>query len=159
MLKKETIWCWRNRPQCQDWLPGWPFANLAVQVLGWPFGFFWLFFEGRLAENLFCWLFLKIGLYFKAKLSMTTPFLKVSFPVCAFRLDWVVNYKWNRGSVSVRLCLPRCADLALCWPSRCAYTCLWVLYSGVTMCADDFHINADIFLSRQLTITKIISYD
>jgi len=38
---------------------------LAVRILGWAFGFFWPFFEGRLAEIFFCWPFLKICLYFK----------------------------------------------------------------------------------------------
>jgi len=41
--------------------------NLAVFQVGWPydiwpFGFFGRFFEGRLAENFFCWPFLKMCL-------------------------------------------------------------------------------------------------
>jgi len=39
----------------------WKFGHisswLAVQFLGWPFGLFWPFFKGRLAENFFCWPF------------------------------------------------------------------------------------------------------
>ena len=27
---------------------------LAVRLLGWPFGFFWPFFKGRLTEKFFC---------------------------------------------------------------------------------------------------------
>ena len=56
-----------------NWLP--------VRFLGWAFGFLWPFFEGRLAENFFCWPFLIICLYFKAKLSTTSRFLK-SYPLC-----------------------------------------------------------------------------
>ena len=69
----------------------WPnFRNLAVFQVGWPqdclvgLWLFWPFFEGRLAENFFCWPFLKICLYFKAKLSGTTPFLIVSSPCVHF---------------------------------------------------------------------------
>jgi len=57
-------------------ISGW----LAERFLGWRFGFFGRF-DDRLAENFFCWLFLKIRLYFKAKLSMTTPFSQ-SFVPC-----------------------------------------------------------------------------
>jgi len=43
---------------------------LAVRFLGWRFVFFWPYFEGCLAENFFCWPFLKIScLYFKPKLT------------------------------------------------------------------------------------------
>jgi len=37
---------------------------------GWPFGFFWPLFEGRLAENFFCRPFLKMCLYFKANVEL-----------------------------------------------------------------------------------------
>jgi len=39
---------------------------LAVRFSGWPFGFFWPFFKGRVVANFFCWAFLKTCLYFKA---------------------------------------------------------------------------------------------
>jgi len=67
------------------------FLKFAVFQVGWSYDF-WvgrLAFFGRFAENIFCWPFLKMCLYFKAKLcklSTTTLYLKVSSPVCAFRL-------------------------------------------------------------------------
>jgi len=120
-------------------LPDWPFCSQISEI--WPyfkfvgrtiFGLaiwlFWPFCDGRLANIFFRWPFLKICLYFKSKLcklSTTTPLLKPR-PLC---VRFALRSELKRGSVRVRLCLLRCAGLALCSPSRCAcvYTCLWVL--------------------------------
>ena len=72
-------------PFCGQISDIWPYFRLVGRKIVWlAIWLFWPFFEGRLAENVFCWPFLKICLYFKAKLSATTPFLVVSSPVCAF---------------------------------------------------------------------------
>jgi len=76
----------------------WPNStHLAAFPFGWPSDFWVGRFHGRLGETVFCWSFLKICLYFKAKLSKTAPFFKVTSLVCAFRLAY-----WKRDSVSVR---------------------------------------------------------
>jgi len=98
------------------------FWNLAVFQVGWPFGFF-----GRFLKVVWPKMF-SVGRFWKyvhirlTKLSTTTPFVCVS--------HCVVNYKWKRGSVSVRLCLPRCADLALCRPTGPAVVCVRIPVCG-----------------------------
>ena len=100
-------------------ISGW----LAARLFGCPFGFFWPFFEGRLAENVFCWPFLKIRLYFKAKRSATTPFLIVSSPVCAFRLVlWIISE--SEAVWGCDLCLPRCGDLHLAGQTMILCVCV-----------------------------------
>jgi len=65
-------------------------SRFAVFQVGWLYDFLcWLFgifghLHDCLADIFFCWPFLKICLYFKAKPSTTTPLFKVSSPVFDF---------------------------------------------------------------------------